>query len=722
MNHWLLAKQQLHQQQCQHQDQHGPHDHHDEPQLPPPRRRSANQRFDVVVKSRAALTNAPQYQRRHLNTHICFFFFYFITNAMVWILPVFNASTMYNVEAWPTRIPLSTWTMPQTARTSSSSSSSLSAVSLERQIRHPTHSNPVRHIRNRQTHQRRTNHFYFFQRPASTNDNNSDDNTITNSVSLSTAAYNSKQSSSSSSSSSSSYKRSVEPQVFAQRWVQLGYLSILALLSDWICFSTAAVPDVFDDIFHHTSASLIDIFLFTNVASCFIVTDVVAKFGLQRSIQAAAVLMATGCWFRSGWYFVPWMVNNILPMVHMVTTIATEGGTTTATTGVAIVPAMSTELVSYPLVLAGTVMVGAAQPFFQCTPPFLSATWFAPTERATSTAVALNFNQIGIATAFLVGGAMVRDRVGLEHYFGLITCLCTMAAVGTLIQFQNEPPIPPSTSELEKKINGHTEPPFYQSVQYFFGKAGFTQALTAFVCSISITNVVGTFIDDVMNRGGINEQFSIDLAGAGFEIAILLGGIFIGGYVDRTKRYKDVTMSCLFATTLLVIPLGLTEHAIGQEPLFVLLSLLGLGLAAGPIQPINAELAVDVVYPGDETAVESVQQIFGNLISALLVPLAERAARQDIQLLPSIPWAASDVRGDVILLVTVAMITMLYFSSFDAPLARSKADADPDAEVDEYCIEVGVPIQPNLIAKDAIATTTTTTTTTTPVEMTSKEG
>lgn len=139
-------------------------------------------------------------------------------------------------------------------------------------------------------------------------------------------------------------------------------------------------------------------------------------------------------------------------------------------------------------------------------------------------------------------------------------------------------------------------------------------------------------------------------------------------------------MLCLLATALFVVPLGLTEHAIGKEPLLLLLSLLGLGMAAGPVQPINAELAVDVTYPGDETAVESVQQIGGNLFSALLVPVAEMAARQDYQLLPSMPSLASDIRGDVILLFVIALGTLGYFSSFDAPLARTEADQGEEEE------------------------------------------
>ena len=316
--------------------------------------------------------------------------------------------------------------------------------------------------------------------------------------------------------------------------------------------------------------------------------------------------------------------------------------------------------------------------FFQCTPPMLSATWFASDERATATAVALNFNQIGIATAFLVGGSMATTAPGLASYFGLITAFCLAVTVGTFIQFQNKPEVPPSSSELEKLIEGEEEPPFVESVKRFFATPGFSRPLAAFICSISITNIVGAFIDEVMERGGITDQLSIDLAGAGFELAILVGGIIIGGYVDRTKEYKTVTLACLLSTMFVLIPLGLTEHAIGKEPALLILALLGLGMAAGPVQPINAELAVDVTYPSDETAVESVQQIGGNLISALLVPIAELAAEDDFEFFKNTPILDSDIRGDVVLLVIIAAITYAFFSGFDAPLKRTLADCGDD--------------------------------------------
>jgi FLVCR family feline leukemia virus subgroup C receptor-related protein len=66
-----------------------------------------------------------------------------------------------------------------------------------------------------------------------------------------------------------------------------------------------------------------------------------------------------------------------------------------------------------------------------------------------------------------------------------------------------------------------------------------------------------------------------------------------------------------------------------------------LGFFVGPVQLANAELAVDVTFLGDETAVKSLQQFGGNLVSAMLVPIAGRAAKLDYQLLSGVPLLAS---------------------------------------------------------------------------------
>ena len=48
-----------------------------------------------------------------------------------------------------------------------------------------------------------------------------------------------------------------------------------------------------------------------------------------------------------------------------------------------------------------------------------------------------------------------------------------------------------NSSELEKVMKNEKEPPFIESVKRLFSTKGFTRPLAAFICSISITNVVG---------------------------------------------------------------------------------------------------------------------------------------------------------------------------------------------------------------------------------------
>jgi len=439
------------------------------------------------------------------------------------------------------------------------------------------------------------------------------------------------------------------PTLYSQRWVQLLILAVLALLSDLVCFSVAATPGTWKKVFGEDPATLIDLFLFTNVFACFMEPYLVRRFGLRVPIVAAAMLMAVGCMLRSG------------------------------------LPFAGEQLPTYAVVVAGTMCVAVAQPFFQCTPPLLSATWFAPNERSLATAVAINFNQVGIATAFLVGGELGGTEGGLKEYFTLITFASIIVALGSIAFFQERPPTPPSFSALEKAEASSSEgeePSFPAQAVELLRTPGFIPPLAAFVVSIAVTNVVGAFMEEKLSRAGISDQGTIDLSGAGFELAIVIGGIILGGIVDRNKEYKNVTLACLAATLVGVLLLGT-----GQLPrALVIAALLAVGAFAGPVQPINAELAVEVTYPADENAIEAVQQLCGNLASALLVPLCEWAARWDIpmpswQALPGGDAVASasssgmgNLQGDTVLLLAIVVAVGLYFSTFSAPLRRTEVD------------------------------------------------
>ena len=183
-----------------------------------------------------------------------------------------------------------------------------------------------------------------------------------------------------------------------------------------------------------------------------------------------------------------------------------------------------------------------------------------------------------------------------------------------LFSIQERPPTPPSLSaaasiEAEKEEKAAKvaaaeageptslldEVTFPKQAMELFRKPGFLMPLAAFVTSIGVTNVVSAFTESTLHRAGFFDQTGIDLTGAGFQVAIVVGGIFVGGYVDKTKQFKEVTLACLSATLGLLVLLGLAFGFDLDMPHYVVvMALLGLGATAGPVQPINAELAVEV--------------------------------------------------------------------------------------------------------------------------------
>ena len=88
--------------------------------------------------------------------------------------------------------------------------------------------------------------------------------------------------------------KGMETKLYPQRWVQLGYLAVLALLSDWVCFSVAAAPETWVQTYAHDPATLIDIFLFTNVFFCFAEPAIVRRVGLRNCIVGANALIPEG--------------------------------------------------------------------------------------------------------------------------------------------------------------------------------------------------------------------------------------------------------------------------------------------------------------------------------------------------------------------------------------------------------------------------------------------
>ena len=205
-------------------------------------------------------------------------------------------------------------------------------------------------------------------------------------------------------------------KVYWQRWIMLLYMSILNLLSDWTCYSVAPIALLTEEAFGNIDPErLVVVFLGANAVASACEPIILARLGLRRTVLFGSLLLLIGSVVKSG---------GIPPIIPSDLTMGQDAWR----------------------VYLGFFLVGLSQPLYQCTPALLSASWFPEEERTMATGVALNANQLGIGFAFIFGTLLVNEPNDIPDYFGLLSLISTVVFLGTLIQFDDAPPTPPSAS------------------------------------------------------------------------------------------------------------------------------------------------------------------------------------------------------------------------------------------------------------------------------------
>jgi len=204
------------------------------------------------------------------------------------------------------------------------------------------------------------------------------------------------------------------PFVFDFLFVVKQYMSVLNLLSDWTCYSVAPIAVLTEEAFGNINPEeLVVVFLCANGIATACEPIILSRLGLRRTVLFGALLLMIGSIIKSGG--MPPIIQADLQKGH-----------------------------GEWRVYLGFFLVGLSQPLYQCTPALLSASWFPERERTMATGVALNANQLGIGFAFIFGTLLVSESDDIPKYFGLLSIISTITFLGTLIQFDDAPPTPPS--------------------------------------------------------------------------------------------------------------------------------------------------------------------------------------------------------------------------------------------------------------------------------------
>jgi len=224
-------------------------------------------------------------------------------------------------------------------------------------------------------------------------------------------------------------------KVYWQRWIMLFYMSVLNLLSDWTCYSVAPISLLTEEAFGSIDPErLVVVFLGANALATACEPMILARLGLRRTVLLGSFLLTIGSIVKSG---------GLPPFMQ---------------------PDLEVGHAEWSLYI-GFFIVGLSQPLYQCTPALLSASWFPEEERTMATGVALNANQLGIGFAFIFGTLLVSKADDIIPYFGLLSQISTLAFIGTLLQFDDAPPTPPSSSARVMRGNLNFKMPNFADTQ-----------------------------------------------------------------------------------------------------------------------------------------------------------------------------------------------------------------------------------------------------------------
>ncbi|WAR19115.1 DIRC2-like protein [Mya arenaria] len=283
------------------------------------------------------------------------------------------------------------------------------------------------------------------------------------------------------------------------------------------------------------------------------------------------------------------------------------------------------------LVCVGQFCNGAAGSVLQVIPPALSETWFPSNERTTATAIAVVANSLGSVIAFTVGPNMVDQPKNTNWTLLNSTCdncseryekdfgVCIAMFVLVAVYFPAKPPLPPSRSAKEERLDYRT------GLKSVITQPSLLLLTAVFAVPWAVlANWMGLMSVNFGNIGVSQKEagfFGMYAACGG-----LVGGILIGRIADRFPRRLKQFIVALFILTLLVvawitcmrnayIPKSLALLAVGVT---VIASLMNGAL------PLCYELACESGFPIHEGIVSTFISIAINAAAVIFLLLVNQ--------------------------------------------------------------------------------------------------
>ncbi|KAG2391943.1 hypothetical protein C9374_013428 [Naegleria lovaniensis] len=391
----------------------------------------------------------------------------------------------------------------------------------------------------------------------------------------------------------------LEPTLYKKRWLILFLFS----MSNFLCslyqttfspISTIALKywEMPDQTWKVNMMTLVYLVVYVPMSS--VSTLVMKKRGLRTSILIASILNFIGGWVRCLGY-------------------------------------KKGEELYFWIAFLGQSLCAVAQPLVSNAPTLLSNNWFGEKERTLATTIGTLCGILGSGVAFGIGPALLGinegstaedDWSGSEYGMLLLlmgqALLATLLLTGSVAFFQDKPPTPPvfkapkealtqSTSINETNPNDgaehiidddHNRHSFWHDLKAVMLNCNFVTLVCAYSVGYSVLQSFVALIDQIIVPKGYT-PYDGSVFGLTVIVFGIVGALFIGVIVDRTKRYKLICACCGLLATIGFAGFAVVMLWRRTTLLFYMacLSLAALGMFSVPTVPICLEMSCEVTYP-----------------------------------------------------------------------------------------------------------------------------
>eukprot|EP01084_Bolivina_argentea_P294754 507282_1 len=293
------------------------------------------------------------------------------------------------------------------------------------------------------------------------------------------------------------------------------------------------------------------------------------------------------------------------------------------------------------LILAhiGQILNAIAAPLIYAMPQQLSAIWFTPQQRTTSTSIAVVSGYAGGLISYLTiyyvdkSSHRLLTVLRLEAVFSLVFFIIVLS---DQIWYNDIPPIPPSVSSmlsLEKHTFSEQSVNYKQELILILNNRKFHYF--AIICGAyqGILSAWIGILDVIFGTKYIGfKQTYVALIGISSILAIIFSGIIFGAINDKLhKRIKLIIVTLLFVSGVFLVLFtilvnGHNANILGQETnntiqcFAIIFCVIGIFCNAGTYG-LSYEAAVELIYPSREVFAGTILTIYFNLFSSLFILL-----------------------------------------------------------------------------------------------------